>query len=262
MRMLSLRELFCPACVPIRCKRSRHLRKDVLIPLFRPSFMPSDMLKILTLIALLMASATCNAGAFSVTPVRLFFDPRDKAVAITLTNDGDEEVVLQADVYQWTQNLNGLDKTEPTEDLIVSPPSLRLPPRSRQVVRLGLLIPRDRARQMTYRLLVREIPEAVRRKDATLQLPIALVLNMSVFITPSGASRKIDCGWEKGEGAKPSLSCMNTGAAYAQVRSAESAARAFFWGKQMAAPTSWLAFAAACPCKMQTMRPWRRAVRN
>jgi fimbrial chaperone protein len=142
-------------------------------------------------------------------------------VAITLTNDGDEEVVLQADVYQWTQNLEGLDKTEPTEDLIVSPPSLRLPPRSRQVVRLGLLIPRDRARQMTYRLVVREIPEAERRKDATLQVPIALVLNMPIFITPSGASRKIDCGWDKGEGAQPSLSCMNTGAAYAQVRSAE-----------------------------------------
>ena len=205
-------------------------------PLTRPGFMPSDMLKILTLIATLMASATCNAGAFSVTPVRLFFDPRDKAVAITLTNDGDEEVVLQADVYQWTQNLNGLDKTEPTEDLIVSPPSLRLPPRSRQVVRLGLLIPRDRARQMTYRLLVREIPEAERRKDATLQLPIALVLNMPIFITPSGASRKIDCGWEKGEGAKPSLSCMNTGAAYAQVRSAEIRRGGLLLGKTEGSP--------------------------
>jgi fimbrial chaperone protein len=104
------------------------------------------------------------------------------------------------------------------------------------VVRLGLLIPRDKARQMTYRLLVREIPEAERRKDATLQLPIALVLNMPVFITPSGASRKIDCGLERGEGAKPSLSCMNTGAAYAQVRSAEIRRGGILLGKTEGTP--------------------------
>lgn len=163
----------------------------------------------------------CNAGAFSVTPVRLFFEPKDKAVAITLMNEGDEEIVLQADVYQWTQDALGGDKTEQTEDLIVSPPSLRLPPHSKQVVRLGLLAPRDKLRQMTYRLVVREIPEAEKRKDSMLQLPIALVLNMPIFITPSGANRKLDCGWESGNNGKSGLYCANTGAAYAQVRSAE-----------------------------------------
>ena len=179
------------------------------------------MLKILTLLSLVLGSATCSAGAFSVTPVRLFFEPRDKAVAITLSNEGDEEVVLQTDVYQWTQSAEGKDQTEPTEDLIVSPPSLRMPPRSRQVIRLGLLVPRDKSRQMTYRLVVREIPEAERRKEGGLQVPIALVLNMPIFITPAGASRKLDCSWDTNPGAKPGLYCTNTGATYAQVRSAE-----------------------------------------
>jgi fimbrial chaperone protein len=181
----------------------------------------SCMRQIFTLFLFWGVNTICNAGAFSVTPVRLFFEPKDKAVAITLMNEGEEEIVLQADIYKWTQGMDGNDQIGPTEDLIVSPPSLRLPAHSKQVVRVGLLTPRDRSSQMTYRLVVQEIPEAEKRKDSLLQLPIALVLNMPIFITPSGASRKVECGWAIGKTRKPELSCMNAGSAYAQVRSAE-----------------------------------------
>ena len=179
------------------------------------------MRKIIIWISLLACSLGCAAGAFSVTPVRLFFSPKDKAVAMRLINDSDDEVALQADVYQWTQDALGHDKLEPTEDLIVSPPSLRLAPHSKQVIRLGLLVPRDKSRQMTYRLLVREIPEAEKRKDAILQLPIALALNMPIFITPTGAIGKLACDWQAGNLGNPSVTCLNTGTAYAQVRTAE-----------------------------------------
>ena len=179
------------------------------------------MRKILTLFSLLSFSLGCTAGAFSVTPVRLFFEPRDKAIAMTLMNDSDDEIALQADVYQWAQDALGEDQLAQTEDLIVSPPSLRLAPHSKQVIRLGLLVPRDKSRQMTYRLLVREIPEAEKRKDAVLQLPIALVLNMPIFVTPSGAVGKLACSWQSGNLANPSFSCLNNGTAYAQIRAAE-----------------------------------------
>lgn len=168
-----------------------------------------------------LTNLTCQAGAFSVTPVRLFFEPKDRAIALTLMNEGDEEIILQADVHRWTQNAEGLDTLEFTDDLIVSPPHLRLPPRSKQVVRLGLLIPRDPSQQMTYRLVIREIPEALPLKGEALQLPIALVLNMPIFITPQGAKRHLDCEWNPGKGPAASLSCTNTGSAYAQVRDAE-----------------------------------------
>lgn len=179
------------------------------------------MAKILGLLGLLWASLACQAGSFSVTPVRLFFEPKDKAVALTLMNEGEEDLVLQADVYRWTQGPGGVDQTELSEDLIVSPPSLRLAAHSKQVVRLGLLVPRDPVSQMAYRLVVREIPEAGSRQDAALQLPIALVLNMPIFITPAKSQRSIDCDWERVDAGDASLSCLNTGSAYAQVRSAE-----------------------------------------
>ena len=61
------------------------------------------------------------AGVFSVTPVRIYMQPRDRAVAVTLVNEGNTSVVLQADVNVWRQMPDGVDVLELTEDLILSP---------------------------------------------------------------------------------------------------------------------------------------------
>lgn len=169
----------------------------------------------------LLSAAVAQAGSFSVTPVRLFFEPRDRAVAVTLTNDGDSEIALQADVNRWTQEADGTDKLELSDDLIISPPSLKLAPKSKQVVRLALTTPRDMAQQMTYRLIVREVPEAVANKDSAVQLPIALVLSMPVFITPPNGKRQVACEMGKSPTRALEAVCQNTGNVYAQVRGVE-----------------------------------------
>ena len=166
-------------------------------------------------------STLCAAGAFSVTPVRLYFEPRDRAVALTLVNESDTAIALQADIHSWTQDGAGVDKLELTEDLIVSPPSLRLAPHSKQVVRLALLMPRDALRQMTYRLVVREVPEVQAANEPGVQLPIALVLNMPVFITPTGAKRDMLCVMNPGAPKDIAVTCENSGNAYAQLRTVE-----------------------------------------
>jgi len=181
-------------------------------------------LKFTTLLAgglLALLGTVCHAGAFSVTPVRLYFEPRDRAVAVTLVNEGDDELALQTDIHSWTQDSVGVDQLVLTDDLVVAPPSLRLAPHTKQVVRLTLLVPRDASRQMTYRLIVREVPEAFESKGTGIRLPIALVLNMPVFVTPAGARRRVECAWDTGPVATPSVTCENTGTAYAQVREVE-----------------------------------------
>jgi fimbrial chaperone protein len=178
----------------------------------------------------LTATLSCSvseAGAFSVSPVRLVFEPRDRAVALTLTNDGDSEVALQADLFRWQQDGQGVDQLSLTDDLIVAPPSLKMAPRSRQVVRVALVGPRDPTQQVTYRLMVREIPEATATAASTVQLPIALVLSLPVFITPVGAQNALQCD-ALTPPEKPNLApgdlvvrCINQGRAHAQVRRLE-----------------------------------------
>lgn len=163
------------------------------------------------------AAPPALAGVFSVTPVRIYMTPRDRAVAVTLTNEGDTAIALQADLHSWKQAADGTDELVLTEDLVLSPPIIKLAPRARQVVRLALARPADSAQQLTYRLIVREVPEVTAPKDQTVAVPIALALSMPVFVTPPPARRQLACEVERA-GTAVHTACRNSGSAYAQVR--------------------------------------------
>ena len=171
-------------------------------------------------LALLLALATCGvwAGSFSVTPVRIYMALRDRAIAVTLVNEGDTPIVLQADLNQWRQAPDGRDELIPTEDLILSPPIIKLAPGARQVVRLARIAPPDLQRQLTYRLIMREVPEATPAKEGV-QVTIALALSMPVFITPPGAKRELACEFTPVDPQFLGATCDNRGNAYAQIRS-------------------------------------------
>lgn len=168
-----------------------------------------------TLITVLPTSA--EAGAFSVSPVRMYMAPRDRAIAVTINNEGDDALVMQADVYVWKQKPGGEDELTLTEDMILSPPILKLAPRSRQVVRLAMLRPRPTTEQLTYRLIVREVPEA-KPADKNVQLQLALAFSLPVFITPPGAKRQLGCAIDRVNANTVRANCENTGNAYAQPR--------------------------------------------
>lgn len=167
--------------------------------------------------AMFAGTSAANAGVFSVTPVRIFMAPRDRAVAITVNNEGDDELVMQAEVFLWKQKPGGEDELTPTDDLILAPPIMKLAPRSRQVVRLAMLRPRPTQEQLTYRLVVREVPEA-KPVDKQLQLQIALAFSLPVFITPPSAKRQLNCTALRSATDLVRAECENSGSAYAQVR--------------------------------------------
>ncbi len=195
---------------PNRCPVSR-------TPLNGKAFKTPFALGILALCAGMLPAATALAGTFSVTPVRIYMAPRDRAVAVTITNEGDTPVALQADINVWSQKADGTDELVLTEDMVLSPPIIKLGPKARQVVRLALLKPADASKQLTYRMIVREIPEATSPKATGIQVPIALALSLPVFITPPVAKREMDCSATR-EGAALAVSCANNGTAYAQMR--------------------------------------------
>ncbi len=157
------------------------------------------------------------SGQFTVTPVRIFMDPRDRATAITLVNEGDEELLMQADVYAWKQKPGGEDDLTLSEDLFLSPPIIKLAPKARQVVRLAMVKSPKSGPQLTYRLIVREVPEA-KPAPKTLQVQIALAFSLPIFITPPGAKQDLVCDWEKSSPDTLKVNCGNNGNAYAHPR--------------------------------------------
>lgn len=167
----------------------------------------------LNLLALCIA-APAHAGPFTITPVRIYMTPKDKAVAMTITNEGDDELVMQADIYSWKQTPEGKDDLVLTEDMLLSPPIIKLAGKSRQVVRLAKLRPLPQTEQLTYRMIVREIPEAKPAKD-NVQIQIAIAFSLPIFITPPGAKNKLDCTVERTAANSINAICENTGNAYA-----------------------------------------------
>ena len=169
----------------------------------------------LGIVAAAAAHYAC-AGVFSVTPVRIYMTPKDRAVAVTITNEAGEPVVLQADIYEWRQSAEGADELTPSEDLILAPPVVKLGAKAKQVVRLARLLPPDASRQLIYRMILRELPEAGPSKG--INVPIALALSMPVFITPQVAKHATSCTALRNESKTLAVQCANSGTAYAQVR--------------------------------------------
>ncbi len=171
-------------------------------------------------IALLVAGTIppASAGVFSVTPVRIYMAPGDRAVAVTVTNEGDDELVMQADLFLWKQKPDGQDDLTLTEDVFLSPPIIKLAPKARQVVRLARLSTAKPTEQLTYRMVVREVPEAKPAKK-DLQLQIALAFSMPIFITPTGAKGKLACVAERASPDTVKAICENTGNGYSHPTS-------------------------------------------
>jgi fimbrial chaperone protein len=182
----------------------------------KASFQIITLLKTLLLNLLAFCLVTpVYAGAYSVTPVRIYMTQRDKATAVTINNEGDEDLVMQADVYSWMQKPDGEDDLVLTEDLLLSPPIIKVPAKSHQVVRLAKLHSLPQARQLTYRMIVREIPEAKPAKER-IQIKLSMAFSIPIFITPPEAKSKLDCVVERTGSNKVNAVCENTGSAYAQ----------------------------------------------
>jgi fimbrial chaperone protein len=171
---------------------------------------------------LAFALATClgtpiaEAGQFAVSPVRIYMEARDRAAALTITNEAQDELVMQADIFVWKQKPGGEDDLELSEDLIVSPPIIKLAPGARQVVRVARLKLAPSNDQQTYRVIIREIAEA--RPPKGIEVQIALAFSLPIFITPPTARPALDCNTARVAPDELRVDCTNGGNAYVHPR--------------------------------------------
>lgn len=164
-------------------------------------------------------STNVQAGSFSVSPVRIFMEARERATGVTIINEGDTDLVMQAELFEWKQKPDGTDDLQPTQDLVLAPPILRLAKGARQVVRLANLRPPVPGEQLTYRLIVREVPEALKPAQQGVQVQVALAFSLPIFITPPGVRRGLVCTASRLDPGTVRATCENRGQAYAQPSS-------------------------------------------
>jgi fimbrial chaperone protein len=170
-------------------------------------------LSMLSLLAGSVAMPASGSG-LQVEPVSVTL--RERAGVIWLANSGDTPMQAQVRVYRWNQGAGG-ETLEPSEDLIASPPMVRIPVGGRQMVRL---ISTGTARcEDPFRLAIDELPGPAPKSTG---LRYVLHYSVPVFIAGrdcAGATPKLSWRIETGkDGAR--LLVENTGERHAQLAQA------------------------------------------
>ena len=134
------------------------------------------------LIILLSSVSNLFAASFNVKPTRIFVQTLPQS-SLSVKNQGDTEVIIQAELIKWTQ-ARGVDVYAPARDVIISPPFFKIPPGETQIVRVHSLLTDVVNQERTYRVILQELPSP---SPDTKKTGVATILRMSVpiFILPN-----------------------------------------------------------------------------
>ncbi len=163
----------------------------------------------------LAAADEAAASALSVAPIRIELSSATRTAVLTVRNQEDSAVVVQARPAAWSQ-AQGEDQLADTHDLLVTPPIFTVPPRGQQVLRGALLRDPDATRELDYRLVLSEVPQAAAAE--TTGLRVALRITLPVFVAAQ-THAAADVSWSHrwlADGALE-VAAQNHGAAHIQI---------------------------------------------
>lgn len=156
-----------------------------------------------------------HAGTFSISPLRVELSGAAQTGVLTIRNQEATPVVVQADTRLWTQ-ADGQEQLSPTRDVLVSPAVFTIPANGSQIVRVALRRAPDAERELSYRLILTEVPQPA-NPDFT-GLSVALRLSLPVFVAPAEkAEPQLDWSATRNADGRLALAARNSGNAHARV---------------------------------------------
>jgi len=155
------------------------------------------------------------AGTFSISPLRLELSTGNPTGALTIRNREGTPVVIQAEAMLW-QQADGEDRLSPTRDVLVSPAVFTLPGDGSQLVRVALRQPMAGPQELSYRLILTEVPQQA--SPGFTGLSVALRLSLPVFVAPAVPPvQRLDWSATRSADGGVVVSARNTGNVHARV---------------------------------------------
>lgn len=153
------------------------------------------------------------AANLQISPVTISFKTGQAAAGITLQNQGDAPVYGQVRAFAWSQR-DGEDVLTETADVLVSPPIIEIGPRAAQTIRLVRRDVAARTSELSYRLLIDEIPRGGGPESG---VDILLRYSVPVFVLPTENAEPL-LDWSIGrESGGWALRVSNRGRVHAQL---------------------------------------------
>nr|WP_315595096.1 molecular chaperone [uncultured Cupriavidus sp.] len=137
-------------------------------------------------LSLLAACLPAHAASLQISPVRIDLPAGAGAAAMTLRNAASAPIHAQVRVFRWTQ-ADGADVLAPADDVMASPPIVRIAGNSEQLVRVVRPGQAAATSETAYRLLIDELPQRDAPADQS-GVRVQLRYSIPVFAgTPSAA---------------------------------------------------------------------------
>ncbi|MFK0164123.1 molecular chaperone [Rhizobium sp. NPDC090279] len=124
---------------------------------------------------LLLNAYGIGAASLRVAPTSLELIAPSAATVLNLANDGDHPINVQIRVFKWSQ-AGGVERLEPTRDVVASPPSTKMNPNAQYVVRVVRTSKAPVKAEETYRVIVDELPDPGRARAGT----VTLIMRQSI----------------------------------------------------------------------------------
>lgn len=172
------------------------------------------MVKIIFFISFLFCSITSFAFSIFVSPVVLKLDSKQQIISFSMTNKSDTKMTFQLSAVKWNK-MNGIDSTTDTNDLIITPPIVSIPPGAEQVVRVGSRNHAIYPTEASYRILLRQLPGNSSNKYLDIKnfstVKVLLSLSIPLFIAPVQEIKNINWDIKKISNNKLRLKLSNKG---------------------------------------------------
>lgn len=162
-----------------------------------------------------LPSAQSLAGTFSISPVRVDLAAQSSTGVVTIRNQEDLPVVVQAETRLWQQTVAG-DQLEPTRDVLVTPAVFTIPPQGSQVVRVALRREVDPRAELSYRLILTEVPQQAAPGSSGLNM--ALQMSLPIFVAAHAPTApQVHWSATRSPDGAVSVTALNAGSEHTRV---------------------------------------------
>jgi len=171
---------------------------------------------------------SAQSGDFAVSPIRMDLDRAAKTGAVTVSNDDAEKSLqLQVKLTEWTQDAEGKDHYEESNDLTYFPRMISLGPKEQQLVRAGLRLPPPE-QEKSYRLFIEEIPDLTRPEGAQgAAVAVAIRFGVPIFVKPVEEKPQGEIESIRAEGGDLKIRVRNTGNVHFTIESLTAGGEGF-----------------------------------
>jgi fimbrial chaperone protein len=206
------------------------------------------------------------AADIGVGPVTMQLDAKTTRSRFMVTNAGTEPVVMQAEAVEWNHT-DGADAQDIlTSAIVVNPAVFTIQPGQTQLVRVGLRNPVLSPREVTYRLVMRELPGAIPEVDgsASGQVRVLLALRIPIYVAPTNTVRQEHWSAVRGQDGTVTANLQNDGNVHVRVervqlksadneetKASDQAVAVLFAGEGRAFRLSGAALSAAGPATLE-----------